>query len=148
MSHTNSTRLTPAVRAARSGRRRLLCRPGLRRRRPGADREGRVEFQRLLHEAFDQYVFTRVDHILRLAGTNDAGYRKTAAEVSAALDRLLALARALKDQQPEMTGLVMDFEAWAALESGQAAEIAYRQGLRDSSQVRQAFMALLPPMDA
>ncbi|QDR82182.1 hypothetical protein [Sporomusa termitida] len=102
---------------------------------------------RLLSQAFDQYVFTRVDQILNLAGTQDAGYSKTAAEVSAALDKLLVLARALKAQQPEMTGLVMDFEAWAALESGQAAEIAYRQGLRDSSQVRREFMTCLQQYD-
>ncbi|QDR81551.1 hypothetical protein SPTER_29370 [Sporomusa termitida] len=98
---------------------------------------------RILDQAFDHYVFTRVDQILNLAGTNDAGYSKTAREVSAALDQLLALGRALKAQHPELTGLVMDFEALTALESGQAAEIAYRQGLRDSSQLRQAFMTFL-----
>ncbi|QDR82936.1 hypothetical protein [Sporomusa termitida] len=103
----------------------------------------RVGLRETLNQAFDQYVFIRVDHILNLAGTKDAGYSKTAREVSAALDRLLALARALKTQQPEMTGLVMDFEALTALESGQAAEIAYRQGLRDSSRLRQEFMTLL-----
>ncbi|QDR79948.1 hypothetical protein SPTER_12520 [Sporomusa termitida] len=103
---------------------------------------------RTLTQAFDQYIFTRVDHILNRAGTNDAGYSKTAREVSAALDRLLVLARALKAEQPEMTGLVMDFEAWAALESGQAAEIAYRQGLKDSSQVRQELMTFLQQQDS
>ncbi|QDR79217.1 hypothetical protein SPTER_04850 [Sporomusa termitida] len=99
--------------------------------------------KRLLSQAFDQYVFTRVDHILNQAGINDAGYRKTSREVSAALDRLLVVAPVLKAQQPELTGLVMDFEAWAAVESGQAAEIAYRQGLRDSSHVRREFMTCL-----
>ncbi|QDR80472.1 hypothetical protein SPTER_18000 [Sporomusa termitida] len=98
---------------------------------------------RMLTQAFDQYVFTRVDHILNLAGTTDAGYSKTAAEVSAALDRLLVLARALKAEQPAMTGLVMDFEALTALESGQAAEIAYKQGLRDSRHIRRQFIACL-----
>ncbi|QDR81932.1 hypothetical protein SPTER_33520 [Sporomusa termitida] len=98
---------------------------------------------RLLSEVFDQYVFTRVDQILNLAGTHDARYSKTAAEVSAALGKLLVLARALKAQQPEMTGLVMDFEALTALESGQAAEIAYRQGLRDSRQIRRELMTCL-----
>ncbi|QDR78919.1 hypothetical protein [Sporomusa termitida] len=97
----------------------------------------------MLHAAFDQYVFTRVDNILNLAGTNDPGYTKTGGEVSAALDRVLALARALKAQHPELLDLVMDFEALTALESGQAAEIAYRQGLRDSSQIRQEFMTFL-----
>ncbi|QDR82629.1 hypothetical protein SPTER_40580 [Sporomusa termitida] len=97
----------------------------------------------LLSEAFDQYVFDRVDHILNLADANDAGYSKTAREVSAALDRLLVLARALKAEHPELTGLVMDFEALTALESGQAAEISYKQGLRDSSHIHREFMTFL-----
>ncbi|QDR83227.1 hypothetical protein [Sporomusa termitida] len=110
-------------------------------RRRGPD--GPTVLKRMLNEAFDQYIFTRVDHILNLAGTRNARYSKTAREVSAALDRLLTLARQLKARQPELLGLVMDFEALTALKSGQTAEIAYRQGLRDSSHVQQEFMAIL-----
>ncbi|WP_144351031.1 hypothetical protein [Sporomusa termitida] len=143
MSDKTRTRLRPTI----HGRNRSIPAagppPGLERRRPEAGREEGVMLNRILDQAFDHYVFTRVDQILNLAGTNDAGYSKTAREVSAALDQLLALGRALKAQHPELTGLVMDFEALTALESGQAAEIAYRQGLRDSSQLRQAFMTFL-----
>ncbi|QDR79880.1 hypothetical protein [Sporomusa termitida] len=148
MSDENGTRLRPTGHATRPGQRRPLCRPGPRLQAPGprrlrAGQTSRGGLKEMLNQAFDQYIFTRVDHILNLAATQDAGYNRTASEVSAALDRLLELARALKAEQPEMTGLVMDFEAWAALESGQTAEIAYRQGLRDSSRVRQEFMTFL-----
>ncbi|WP_144351362.1 hypothetical protein [Sporomusa termitida] len=136
------TRFRPALPAVRrrdtAARRAAGC-----RRRPRPGQAGGVMLTRLLSEVFDQYVFTRVDQILNLAGTHDARYSKTAAEVSAALGKLLVLARALKAQQPEMTGLVMDFEALTALESGQAAEIAYRQGLRDSRQIRRELMTCL-----
>ncbi|WP_144352001.1 hypothetical protein [Sporomusa termitida] len=130
MSNENRTRLLPAVSTAN-------------RRDTAAGREGGVMLKGLLSEAFDQYVFDRVDHILNLADANDAGYSKTAREVSAALDRLLVLARALKAEHPELTGLVMDFEALTALESGQAAEISYKQGLRDSSHIHREFMTFL-----
>ncbi|QDR82506.1 hypothetical protein [Sporomusa termitida] len=93
MFHETETRLRPTVHATSPRhRRRPFCRhqaPVRGHRRPGAGQAGRVVLTTMLNQAFDQYVFTRVDHILKLADTNDAGYRKTAEEVSAALDRLL-----------------------------------------------------------
>ncbi|QDR82516.1 hypothetical protein [Sporomusa termitida] len=132
MSHEKTPRLRPTVHAAGLA-------PGVRHQAGGAD----AVLKSVLDQAFDQYVFTRVDHILRLAEAKDDGYRQTVRDASDALDRLLALARKLKAQHPEMLDLVMDFEAWAGLESGKTAEIAYRQGLRDSSQLRQEFMTYL-----
>ncbi|QDR78900.1 hypothetical protein [Sporomusa termitida] len=131
MGHEKTTRLRPTVHTALAA--------GVRQQAGDAG-DG---LKSVLAQTFDQYVFTRVDHILSLAEADDDGYRQTVKDASNALDRLLALARRLKTQQPEMLGLVMDFESWAGLESGKAAEIAYRQGLRDSSQLRQEFMAYL-----
>lgn len=37
----------------------------------------------------------------------------------------------------------MDFESLTALESGQSAEITYKQGLRDCSHSQQEFMTFL-----
>ncbi|QDR80705.1 hypothetical protein [Sporomusa termitida] len=113
---------------------------------PGAepeDPEDRLMLRSILTETFNQYIFVRVDNILKLAGTNDAGYSKTVSKVGATLDRLLALAGELKDQYPELQELVMDYESFTALESGQSAEIAYKQGLRDCSHIQQEFMTFL-----
>ncbi|QDR82738.1 hypothetical protein [Sporomusa termitida] len=110
---------------------------------PGAEPDDRLMLQSILNETFNQYIFTRVDNILKLAGTNDAGYSKTVSKVGAILDRLLALAGELEGQYPELLELVMDFESFTALESGQSAEIAYKQGLRDCSQIHQEFMTFL-----
>ena len=97
----------------------------------------------ILNEAFNQYIFIRVDSILKLAGTTDAGYSKTVSNVRNTLDRLLALAWELEGQVPELLELVMDFESFTALESGQSAEITYKQGLRDFSHIQQEFMTFL-----
>ncbi|HWR06522.1 hypothetical protein [Sporomusa sp.] len=110
---------------------------------PGAAQDDRLMLQSILNEAFNQYIFTRVDNILKLAGTNDDGYSKTVSKVGATLDRLLALAGELEAQYPELLELVMDFESYTALESGQSAEIAYKQGLRDSGYIHQEFMTFL-----
>ncbi|QDR79549.1 hypothetical protein [Sporomusa termitida] len=72
----------------------------------GAEQEDRLMLQSILNEAFNQYIFTRVDNILKLAGTNDAGYSKTVSKVGAILDRLLALAGELESQYPELLELV------------------------------------------
>lgn len=136
----NGTRLRSTAHTARP-RRRPLCRFGPRRRRDG--RTGRDGLKGMANQAFDQYIITRVEDILTLAGTEDAGYSRTVREVGAALDRLLGLARVLKSQYPQMTGFVMDFEALTSLESGQSAKIAYRQGLRDSRRLRREFMTFL-----
>ncbi|QDR81036.1 hypothetical protein [Sporomusa termitida] len=107
---------------------------------PGAEQDDRLMLQSILTEAFNQYIFVRVDNILKLAGTNDAEYSKTVSKVGATLDRLLALAGELEGQYPELLELVMDFESFTALESGHSAEIAYKQGLRDCSHIHQEFM--------
>jgi hypothetical protein len=110
---------------------------------PGAAQDDRLMLQSILNEAFNQYIFTRVDNILKLAGTNDAGYSKTVHEVSGLLNRLLKLAGKLQDQYPELIDLVMELESYTALESGQSADIAYKQGLRDSGYIHQEFMTFL-----
>ncbi|WP_170233155.1 hypothetical protein [Sporomusa termitida] len=46
---------------------------------------------RMLIQAFNRYIFARVDHILNLAGTNDAGYSKAAREGGPAFGRRLSL---------------------------------------------------------
>ena len=99
--------------------------------------------QSILTEAFNQYIFVRVDNILKLAGTNDARYSKTLSQGGATLDRLLALGRELSDQVPELLQLVMDYESYTALESGQSAEIAYKQGLRDCGYIHHEFITFL-----
>ncbi len=96
--------------------------------------------QSILNEAFNQYIFTRVDNILKQAETTDADYRETSSKVSSLLKRLLKLAGKLEAQYPELIELVMELESYAALESGQAAEIAYKQGLRDSGYIHKEFM--------
>ncbi len=110
---------------------------------PGAGPDDRLMLQGILSEAFNEYIFVRVDNILKLAGTNDAGYSKTISKAGAILDRLLALARELEGPYPELLELVMDYESFTALESGQSAEIAYKQGLRDCSHIHQEIMTFL-----
>ena len=109
----------------------------------GAGQDDMLMLQSILTEAYNQYIFVRVDNILKLASTNDVHYSKTVSQGSATLDRLLALARELEDQVPELLQLVMDYESYTALESGQSAEIAYKQGLRDCSHIHQEFMTFL-----
>jgi hypothetical protein len=96
-----------------------------------------------LSQAFDQYVFDRVDTILGLAAVTDENYRKAVREVDAALEKLLRIAKQLEPQQPELTRLVRDFESAAASESGCAAEFAYKQGMRDLCGIRQEFSSFL-----
>ncbi len=110
---------------------------------PGTGPEDRLMLQGILSEAFNEYIFVRVDNILKLAGTNDAGYSKTISKAGAILDRLLTLARELEGQYPELLELVMDYESFTALESGQSAEIAYKQGLRDCSHIHLEIMTFL-----
>ncbi len=110
---------------------------------PGTGPEDRLMLQGILSEAFNEYIFVRVDNILKLAGTNDAGYSKTVSKAGVILDRLLALARELEGQYPALLELVMDYESYTALESGQSAEIAYKQGLRDCSHIHQEIMTFL-----
>ncbi len=110
---------------------------------PGTEPDDRLMLQSILTEAFNQYVFVRVDNILKQAGTNDARYSKTVSQGGATLDRLLALARELEGPYPELLELVMDYESFTALEAGQSAEIAYKQGLRDCSHIHQEFMTFL-----
>lgn len=145
MSDANRTCLRPA--AGPGARRRPPGRPGPRRRRPGAGQADRAGLKRLINQTVDQYITARVEQILLQAGAQDADYRQTGEKVSATLGQLLALSRKLKGRQPEMTGLVMDFESWTTLESGQAAEIAYRQGLRDSREVCRELLACLQGPD-
>ncbi len=108
---------------------------------PGAEPPDRLMLQSILNEAFNQYIFTRVDNILKQAETNDADYRETVSKVGSLLTRLLKLAGKLEAQYPELIGLVMELESYTALESGQSAEIAYKQGLRDSGYIHKEFMA-------
>jgi hypothetical protein len=104
---------------------------------------GFVVLENILNQAFDQYIFDRVDDILRIAGTTDIKYSKAAKEVHNTLAKLMVLATELKAHHPELLHLVMDFEAVTVIESGLAAEIAYRQGMRDSSSVRQKFITFI-----
>ena len=110
---------------------------------PGAAPDDRLMLPSILTEAFNQYIFNRVENILKLAQTNDADYRKTVHEVSGLLNRMLKLVGKLKDQYPELIDLVMELESYTALESGQSADIAYKQGLRDSGYIHQEFMTFL-----
>ncbi|WP_054261614.1 hypothetical protein [Propionispora sp. 2/2-37] len=96
-----------------------------------------VVLKSILHQAFDQYVFDRVNDILLTAGTADAKYGKAATEVRNTLSQLMELAHKLEGQHPELFDLIMDFE------SGLAAEIAYRQGLRGSGTVRREFSSFI-----
>ncbi|CUH96825.1 hypothetical protein P22_2936 [Propionispora sp. 2/2-37] len=97
----------------------------------------------ILTQAFDQYVFDRVNDILLTAGTADAKYGKAVSDVRATLTQLMNLAWELKAQHPELLDLVMDYETFTAFESGLAAEIAYRQGLQDQNRIRQEFSAFI-----
>ena len=110
---------------------------------PGAAPDDRLMLQSILTEAFNQYIFNRVETILKLAQTNDADYRKTVHEVSGLMNRMLKLAGKLEAQYPELIELVMELESYTALESGQSADIAYKQGLRDSGYIHQEFMSFL-----
>ncbi|MCM0756970.1 MULTISPECIES: hypothetical protein [Sporomusa] len=112
-------------------------------KQPGAVPDDRLMLQSILNEAFNQYIFNRVENILKLAETNDADYSKTVHEVRGLLSRMLKLAGKLKDQYPELIDLVMELESYTALESGQSADIAYKQGLRDSGYIHQEFMTFL-----
>jgi hypothetical protein len=98
---------------------------------------------RSLDQAFEQYVFDRVDTILRRAGAADARYGQAVQQGAAVLAQLMAIADELEEQQPELLRLVLEFESATTLESGLAAEIAYREGLRDSYYMRRDFIRLM-----
>jgi hypothetical protein len=97
----------------------------------------------ILNKAFDQYVFDRVDNILSTARNANVKYSKTVKEVDYVLSQLMVIAKELEEQRPELLCLVMDFESATGLESGFAAEIAYREGIRDSLRMRQEFITLI-----
>ncbi|SDD54639.1 hypothetical protein [Sporomusa acidovorans] len=99
----------------------------------------------ILNQALEQYVFDRADNILSIAGVADAKYRKAEREVESVLSQLMEIARELEAQQPELLCLVMEYEAAANFKSGLAAEIVYREGIRDSCSVRQEFAAFMQP---
>ncbi len=94
-------------------------------------------FNSILDQAFGQYVFDRVDDILSIAGVADAKYRQVVREADSVLSQLLEIARGLEEQRPELLELVMKYEAATTMESGLAAEIVYREGIRDSCRIRQ-----------
>lgn len=96
-----------------------------------------------LNQAFDQYVADRVDTILSLAVITDSNYSKFSKEANTTLEQLLQIVKELEPERPELIRLVMDFEAFSAVESGLAAEIAYKQGMRDIAGIRQEFLAFL-----
>ncbi|WP_371372472.1 hypothetical protein [Sporomusa aerivorans] len=100
-------------------------------------------FNSILNQAFEQYVFDRVDNILNIAGVTDAKYRKVVKEADSVLTQLMAIARELEAQQPELLRLVMEYEAATTIESGLTAEIVYREGIRDSLSIRQEFTAFM-----
>ncbi|WP_371363016.1 hypothetical protein SRRS_40100 [Sporomusa rhizae] len=93
----------------------------------------------ILTQAFDQYVFDRVNNILAIAGVADAKYRKALKEGESVLAQLMEIAHELETQHPELLHLVMEYEAAASLEFGLAVEIVYREGIRDSCSVCQEF---------
>ncbi len=97
----------------------------------------------VLNQAFEQYVFDRVNDILSLAGITDEKYKKAVKESDSVLSQLMELARSLEAQQPKLLLLIMEYEAVTTLEAGLAAEIIYREGLRDSCSLRQEFAALM-----
>jgi hypothetical protein len=97
----------------------------------------------ILNQAFNQYIFDKVDATLSLAGTTDVHYSKAVKDVSTTLDQLMVFANELKTQHPELISLVLNFESVTAIESILASEIAYRQGLRDSNSVRQEFITFI-----
>lgn len=94
-------------------------------------------FNSILNQALEQYVLDRVDDILSIAGVADAKYRQVVKETGSVLEKLIEIARELEAQHPELLRLVMEYEAATNLESGLAAEIVYREGIRDSCRVRQ-----------
>lgn len=100
-------------------------------------------FNRILNQAFEQYVIDRVDNILGIAGIGDARYRKVVNEADSLLSQLIEMARELEAQQPELLRLVMAYETANTLESGLATEIVYREGIRDSCSIRQEFAAFM-----
>lgn len=97
-------------------------------------------FNSILNQAFEQYVIDRVDNILSIAGVADAKYRKVVKEADSVLTQLMVIAGELEAQQPELLRLVMAYEAATTIESGLAAEIVYREGIRDSCSIRQEFV--------
>jgi hypothetical protein len=99
--------------------------------------------RKILSKAFDQYVFDRVDNTLTTASTSNVEYSKAEKEVKFVLAQLIAIAKELEEQRPELLSLVMDFDSAATLESGLAAEIAYRAGIWDSLCIRQEFIRLM-----
>ena len=98
---------------------------------------------RILNQALDQYVFDRVDQILRIAGAADEEYMKAANGAETALSQLMTMARKLEAQHPELIRLVTDYEAAANFESSLATEIVNREGIRDSCGIRQEFGAFM-----
>ncbi|HWR08681.1 hypothetical protein [Sporomusa sp.] len=50
----------------------------------------------ILNQAFNQYIFDKVDATLSLAGTTDVHYSKAVKDVSTTLDQLMVFANELK----------------------------------------------------
>ncbi|VBB06122.1 Hypothetical protein LUCI_1337 [Lucifera butyrica] len=97
----------------------------------------------ILNQAFEQYVFDRVDNLLSIAGVANAKYAKAMKESESILLQLMAIAREQEAQYPELLPLVMKFETVTVFESSLAAEIAYRAGIRDRCSVRQEFVTFI-----
>lgn len=97
----------------------------------------------IFNQAFEQYVFDRVDNILVIAGVADAKYKKVVKESDSVLSQLMEIAHEMEAQQPELLLLLMAYEAATTIESGLAAEIVYREGIRDSYSVRQELATFM-----
>ncbi|WP_371368300.1 hypothetical protein SRRS_19300 [Sporomusa rhizae] len=97
----------------------------------------------ILNQAFEQYVFDRMDNILSIAGVVDAKYKQAVKEADSVLTQLMKIACELEAQHPELLRLVMEYEAATNHESVLAAEIVYREGILDSCGVRQEFATFM-----
>jgi len=98
-------------------------------------------FKRSLYKAFNDYVFERMDDVLDRADKLDKDCMHYNEEFYRMQSRLLELSENLKNE--ELCSLVTKLEPLVNLERSLSAEVAYKEGLRDSYRIQKEVSKFL-----
>jgi len=98
-------------------------------------------FKRSLYKAFNDYVFERMDDVLDRADKLDKDCRHYDEEFYKMQSRLLEISRQLKNE--ELRSLANKLEPIVNMERGLSAELAYKEGLRDSYRLQREVSKFL-----
>jgi hypothetical protein len=98
-------------------------------------------FKSSLYKAFNDYVFERMDDVLDRADKLDKDCMHYNKEFYRMQSRLLELSEKLKNE--ELCSLVTKLEPLVNLERSLSAEVAYKEGLRDSYRIQKEVSKFL-----